>query len=92
MISYYILVGLVSFGIGMVVSNWLKLKWAANKIKDAENEAKRKLRDAQRRSDTIIKEADLDVKDKLFRMKSDFDIETKETRNELNRKEKRLMN
>ena len=91
MISYYILTGLISLGIGLVVSKWLEIKRASKKISDAEREAESKLTDAQRRADTIIKEADLDIKDKLFRMKSEFDQETKETRNELNKKEKRLM-
>ena len=91
MISYYILIGLASFGIGLVVSKWLEIKRATAKIKNADKEADNTLKDAQRRADTIIKEADLDIKDKLFKMKSEFDQETKETRNELSKKEKRLM-
>ena len=90
MISYYVLVGLVSLGVGLALSHWLGMKRSSNKLKEAEKEAQKVLSEAQRRADTIIKEAELDIKDKLFKMKSDFDVETKETRNELNRKEKRL--
>ncbi len=39
----------------------------------------------------MLKEAKLEVKDRLFRMKSEFDAETKDTRSELKKKEKRLM-
>ena len=39
----------------------------------------------------MLKVADLEVKDKLFKVKSDFDTETKETRAELSNREKRLL-
>ncbi len=91
MIGYYIITGLISFGLGLVISRWALLKRATNQVKDANSEAERTIKDAQRRAETIIKEADLDAKDKLFRMKSDFDAETKDIRDEFAKKEKRLM-
>ena len=57
----------------------------------AQAEASQVLADAKRRSETLLKEADLEVKDRLFKMKSEFDAETKETRSELRRLEKRLI-
>jgi ribonuclease Y len=90
MIEYFIGIGIVCFGSGWVIAYFLKSKEATRKIKEAESEIAIKLTDAQRRADTILKEAELDVKDKLFKMKTDFDNETKETKNELKKKEKRL--
>ena len=87
---YYIGIGLLCFGSGWAVSHFLKLSQITRKIKDTEEDVSRKIADAQRRADTILREAELDVKDKLFKMKTDFDNETKETRNELKKKEKRL--
>jgi ribonuclease Y len=48
------------------------------------------IEDAKRRADTLLKEARLEAKDKLFKMKSEFDTETRETRAELKKKEKWL--
>ncbi|MBW2201130.1 MAG: ribonuclease Y [Deltaproteobacteria bacterium] len=91
MVEYYIFIGLFCFGIGWVVSYWMKFKQLSQKVKDAEDESSRRIKDARRRADTILKEAELDVKDRLFKMKREFDEETKETRNVFNKKEKRLM-
>ncbi len=91
MIEYYILIGLVFFGLGWAASYWIKIRQMSFKIKSSEAEAEKKIRDAERKADTILKEAELDAKDLLFKMKGDFDSETKETRQELKKKEKRLM-
>ncbi|MFO7963984.1 MAG: ribonuclease Y [Desulfobacterales bacterium] len=89
--EYTILIGLIFFGLGWAASYVIKLKQVSFKIKNGEAEAAKKIRDAEHSADTILKTAELDAKDLLFRMKSDFDAETKETRQELKKKEKRLM-
>ena len=49
------------------------------------------IRDAKRKSETLLKEARLEAKDRLFKMKSEFDTETKETRSGHRKQERRLI-
>ena len=86
-----ILLGAVCFGIGFAIAFWVKGKIITQKVKAAEAEASRLLADSKRKADTFLREADLEVKDRLFKMKSDFDAETKETRSEQKKRESRLM-
>ncbi len=86
-----ILVGLVLFAVGFAIAFWAKGKMSAQSIKAAEVEAAKVIKDAERSADTLLKEAKIEAKDKLFRMKSEFDSETKETRRELKDRESRLM-
>jgi ribonuclease Y len=88
---YYVLIGILFFSVGFAIASWLKKRMLTRKIKDAELEASKILDESKRRSKTLLKEADLEIKDKLFNMKSDFDTETKETRAELRKREKRLI-
>jgi len=88
---YYVLIGILLFSVGFAIASWLKKRMLTRKIKDAELEASKILDESKRRSKTLLKEADLEIKDKLFNMKSDFDTETKETRAELRKREKRLI-
>jgi ribonuclease Y len=89
--EYNLLMGMIAFVIGFAIAYWVKGIIVAQKVKAAERETSRILEDAKRRSETLIKEAQLEVKDKLFKMKSDFDADTKETKNELKEKEQRLI-
>jgi ribonuclease Y len=91
MSAHLIWIGIICFGVGFIIAFWLKGRILSQKIKDTEREAARILEDSKRRSKTLIREADLEVKDKLFKMKSEFDSETKETRSELKKREKRLL-
>ena len=91
MSTHLIWIGIICFGAGFIIAFWLKGRILSQKIKDTEREATRVLEDSKRRSATLIREADLEVKDKLFKMKSEFDSETKDTRSELKRREKRLL-
>lgn len=86
-----ILTGLLGIALGFAIAYWLKGKLAFQKIKIAEEEARQIVEDAKRRSDTLLKESKIEAKDKLFKMKSDFDAETRETRAELKKQEKRLI-
>jgi len=48
------------------------------------------IENAKHQSATLVKEAELEVKDRRIKMKNDFDVETKDTRVELKEKERRL--
>jgi len=89
--EYNLLIGMIAFVLGFAIAYWVKGIIVAQKVKAAERETSRILEDAKRRSKTLIKEAQLEVKDKLFKMKSDFDADTKETINELKKKDQRLI-
>ncbi|RLC11529.1 MAG: ribonuclease Y, partial [Deltaproteobacteria bacterium] len=91
MAEYNILTGLIGIGIGCLLAYWARGLIVSQKIKDAESEGFRLIDDAKRRSETLLKEAKLEAKDKLFKMKSEFDAETKETRSELKKKEQWLI-
>jgi len=86
-----ILLGAICFGIGFAIAFWVKGQFITQKVKAAEAEASRLLADSKRKADTLLREADLEVKDRLFKMKSDFDAETKEIRSEQKKRESRLM-
>jgi ribonuclease Y len=86
-----IIVGVICFGAGFAIAFWVKGQIISQKVKAVEGEASRLLADSQRKAETLLREADLEVKDRLFKMKSDFDAETKETRSEQKKRESRLM-
>jgi ribonuclease Y len=89
--EYDLLIGIIAFIVGFAIAFWVKGLIVSQKVKAAEKETSRMLEDAKRRSETLIKEAKLEVKDRLFKMKSEFDAETKDTRSELKNRERRLM-
>jgi len=86
-----IIIAIICFGVGFGIAFWVKGQIASQKIKAAEGEASLLIKDSKRKADTLLKEADLEIKDRLFKMKSDFDAETKETRSELKKRDKHLM-
>jgi ribonucrease Y len=91
MIKYDIVIILVGFLAGFAIAYWMKGKIISKKVKAAEKETSRILDDAKRKSMSLIKEAELEVKDKLLKMTAEFDADTKETRSELKKKERRIM-
>ena len=91
MSDYDLIIGIICFAAGFGVAYWVKGMIVSQKIKATEGEASRILADSKRKAETVLKEADLEVKDRLFKMKSEFDTETKETRSELKKRETRLM-
>ncbi|MBW1699200.1 MAG: ribonuclease Y [Deltaproteobacteria bacterium] len=93
MIEYYpyIVYAAIAFLIGFGLAYWARGKIISKKIKDVHNEVLQIREEAKRKYDSLLKEADLEIKDKLFRMKSEFDAETKETRKELKNREQRLL-
>ena len=89
--EYTIFIGVVCFVAGFISATWLKIKSLKDKIIHAEEDARRILEDAKHRSETLTKEAQLEAKDVIFNMKSEFDLETKETRAEVKKKERWLI-
>jgi ribonuclease Y len=91
MSDYSMLYTIFAFLAGFGLAFWIKGKIVDQKIKAANGQAARIIEDAKHNADAMLKEANLEAKDRLFKMKSEFDAETKETRAELKRKEARLI-
>jgi ribonuclease Y len=77
--------------IGFGLAYWVKGYLDRQKVKAANDHAQRIHDDAKQRAEALLKEASLEAKDRLLKMKSEFDGETKETRAELNKREQRLI-
>ncbi len=90
MSEYYLLIGIFAFLIGFGIAFLIRAKMVTQKERIARREARKILDDAKRRSETHVKEANLEAKDRLFKMKIDFEAETKMTSSGLKKKEIRL--
>jgi ribonuclease Y len=88
--SLYVLVILVAILAGAVVGYVIKQIFSAKKIKASESLAARIVGEAKKESETIKKEAMLQAKENLLKMKADFDRETKDKKNDLDGLEKRI--
>lgn len=65
-------------------------KWAEAELGSAEEEAKRVLSDAIKTAESKKREALVEAKDEIFKLRSDADREIKDRRNEVTRQERRL--
>jgi ribonuclease Y len=88
---------LIAAGVGIVLAVILALVWAAisRKRTTAQAEesrlaAERILEDARKQAAARVKEADLEAKEKLLQMRSDFDRKSQQSRDEIKAVEKRL--
>lgn len=86
----YLVSGICVFFAGFLIAYIIKGRSMSNRSKVAEEDAARIIEEAKRSSETLLKEASVEAKDRLFKMKSDFDTETNETRDELKKLDKRL--
>jgi ribonuclease Y len=89
--EYVVFIGIFCFFAGLLIAYFIQSKIASQKIRAAEAEADRCIEESEKKAATLLKEADLEVKDRLFKLKSEFDAETSETRAELKKRETRLM-
>jgi ribonuclease Y len=85
--EYVVFIGIFCFFSFFLISYLIHTKIASQKIRAAEAEADRCIEESEKKAATLLKEADLEVKDRL----SEFDAETSETRAELKKRETRLM-
>lgn len=90
-IVYIIFFGVPGLLIGFFLATWIRKKFYIKQVNNARKEAGHILEDAKLRAENLVKEAKLEAKDRLLKMKSDFDAETAETRGELKKQEQRLI-
>lgn len=85
-----ILLIVISVFIGGLGAHFFHERINSQKIKDSDDKARMIVESAERKAESLVKEAQLEAKDRLFKMKSDFDVETVEARAELKKVENRL--
>ncbi|MFQ5454725.1 MAG: ribonuclease Y [Nitrospirota bacterium] len=85
-----IITAVISVCVGLGIGFFLNILGTRKKVKDAEEYAKKIIREAKKECDTKKREAALEAKDKMYQVKAEFDKEAKERRHELLTLEKRL--
>jgi ribonucrease Y len=91
MTSESIVLGIVGVIAGFVVAFWLKGRIVSQKVEAAEKDAARIIEESRHKAEALLKEAEVQTKDTLFKLKSDFDHESRETQLELKKREARLV-
>ena len=90
-----ILIPLVTLVIGLVVAFpagiFYRKRVAEAELGSAEEETKRVLSDAIKTAETKKREALVEAKDEIFKLRSDADKEIKDRRNEVTRQERRIL-
>jgi ribonuclease Y len=81
-----IVIGAIAFYGGFLLRKFV----AERKVKDAETQAKQIIEQAKKEVQDKRREADLEAKDLLYRMRQDFERETKDRRQEITNMERRL--
>jgi ribonuclease Y len=89
--TYGIPLGMIGLLFGFAIAYWVKGRVLSQKLQEAEKEATRIVAESKHKAESFLKEAEVERKDKLFKMKSEFDHETKETSAELKKRETRLV-
>jgi ribonucrease Y len=84
-------VALLMFALGFGLAFGIKFLIDRQRKRVSQSEAEQIVFEARHKADALLKEASLEAKDRLLKMKNEFDAETKETRAELKRQERRLI-
>ena len=82
---------LVGAAVLFLIGYFIRKFTAEGKLKSAEQRAKQILDEAQKQRESKRKETELEAKDLLYKIRADFEKETKERRHELGILEKRLL-
>jgi ribonuclease Y len=82
---------LATFVVGYVVGFFVRKSIAEAKINGATNAANQIIEEAKRQSESIKKEALLEAKDDIYKLRTNAENEIRERRNELQKQESRLM-
>ena len=86
-----ILVGVGGLVIGLIVGYFYRRNIAESKIGRAEDSVKKLIDEAQKRAEVIKKETVLEAQEEVHKLRSEFDKESRERRNEITKIEKRLV-
>ncbi|HPL52978.1 MAG TPA: ribonuclease Y [Bacillota bacterium] len=83
----YLAIALITFVIGYLVRRYI----AESKIKNAEEQASKILKEAEKQGETKRKEVVLEAKEEVHKLRSELDKEVRDRRNEVQRIERRLI-
>ena len=86
-----VLVGVACIIVGLLIGYRYRQNIAEAKIGRAEDSVKKLIDDAQKRAEVIKKETVLEAQEEVHKLRSEFDKETRERRNEITKTEKRLV-
>ena len=86
-----ILIGAGCLVVGLLIGYFYRKNIAEAKIGRAEESVQKLIADAQKRAEVIKKETVLEAQEEVYKLRSDFEKESRERRNEANKTEKRLI-
>ncbi|MGE5629809.1 MAG: Rnase Y domain-containing protein, partial [Caulobacteraceae bacterium] len=86
-IIIYAAIALVTFLVGYLVRRYI----AESKIKNAEEQSRKIVAEAEKQAETKKKEVVLEAKEEVHKLRSELDKETRDRRNEIQRIERRLL-
>jgi ribonuclease Y len=89
-IEIAIIIGIAAAGIGALIGALLRGKIGSSKIANAEKVAGEIIETANREAGSVRKEAEIQAKDTVFKAKSSWEDEVRESRREIQSQEKRL--
>ncbi len=91
MTAVWIIVAIVALAVGVAAGFLLRKYVGEAKISSAEAQAKKTLEEAEGKAEAIKREARVEVKDELYKLRTETEAELKERRNELTQLEKRVL-
>jgi ribonuclease Y len=77
--------------LGFFLGRWGRGLALSRRLRKAERESAKLLDEARNKADAVLRDAAVEAKDRLLKMRSDFEGETKDTRAELKKHETHLM-
>ena len=86
-----VLIGLASLVIGFIVGSVLGKRAARSAVQNAKTLSDTIIKDAQKTTENFRKETEIESKDALLKMKLDFEVKTRETRESLKEQELTLI-
>jgi len=86
-----IIIGIAGLIIGIIAGFVVRSLTMADKVREAQEKAERILQDAVKEAENRKREAEIEVKDKIYQARLDIERETQEKRTELVNLEKRLL-
>jgi ribonuclease Y len=86
-----IIIAIVAIGVGVLLGFVLRKNFGESELKASRESAAHIVSDAERQAETLRKEAVIEAKDEVFKMRAEAEAEAKERRKDLTALENRLM-
>jgi ribonucrease Y len=86
-----ILIAIVAIGAGVLLGSYLRKNFGEKQLDNARESAGRIVADAEKQAETLRKEAVIEAKDEVFRLRAEAETDAKERRKEITALENRLL-